>query len=383
MGDTSSNYQAYISETYEELTVLNHNDDYKTVLVKQKNNGKILVKKEVPQTQGGIYQQMQSIRHPNLITVYEVCYTRDCCIVLEDYVSGCTLQEKLEEREVLSSEEALDYLGQIIKGLEVIHKYHIIHRDLKPENILISTDGVVKLLDFGIARFQKEHQAKDTTILGTVGYASPEQFGFQQTDVRTDVYAVGILLNKMLTGKMPDEKLPEDIKIRKIISKCIEIDPKNRFESVQALRAALPGVGSRISDGLLPGRRFPEQNKEKVQKDITWVPGFRTGVRWKRVVAVLGYIMLMIFSVDYIADAVPGGATAVVLEIAAQLLYIWLNLCIATNVLRWDRRLPVIRSLPKEVRITLRVVMCVFAFYFGILLENHVRYTILGLPRPQ
>ncbi len=133
MGNMEQNYAEYINEMCEELTVLNDNNGYRTVLVKEKNSGKILVKKEVPLAQGGVYQQIKSIGHPNLVKVHEVCFTKEGCIILVDYISGKSLQDELEEKGQLSLECALGYFVQILEALQTIHNYHIIHRDVKPE----------------------------------------------------------------------------------------------------------------------------------------------------------------------------------------------------------------------------------------------------------
>lgn len=381
MKDTSQNHLEYLEAVCEELTLLNNNEEYRTLLVRRKTDGRILVRKEVPLAQGGIYQQIQSIRHPNLVGVQQVCFGQNRCIVLEDYISGRTLAEILEERGCLPQEEALDCFAQLLDGLEVIHSYNIIHRDLKPENILVSIDGVVKLLDFGIARFLKENQTKDTTVLGTVGYASPEQFGFRQTDVRTDIYAAGILLNKMLTGKMPDEAQVSDVRLKRVIDKCMEIDPRNRFADLQALRAELPEPGNRRYSGNRTGRQRSGRNDTENREELTWIPGFRTGVRWKKILASCGYALFLLVNLLYISEASAGGGRTVILEILAMFIYMWLPVMIGSNLLRWDQKVPGIRRLPKELKIAIRVLLCILALYGGILLENHVRYTMLGLPR--
>lgn len=380
-------YQKYIQEVYRELAQLNDSEQYKTMLVQRKDDGRIFVKKEVPLAQGGIYQQLQSIHHPNLVCVHQVCFGQEKCLVLEDYISGGTLRQELDARGKLPLAQALHWLFQILDGLEEIHKYHMIHRDIKPENILISVDGVVKLLDFGIARFQKNNQSKDTVVLGTAGYASPEQFGFRQTDVRTDIYAVGVLLCNMLTGKMPDEELPSDESMRYIITKCTQMDPGNRFVSVQALKNQLrTAVRGKFPESRIGGRQNgngQEWRERKEQpEDLTWLPGFRTGVTWKKILACGGYAFLLFGSGINISEVADGGILAVVLEVAATVIYIWLTVVIGTNLFRWDRKIPVIRSLPKEWKIFGRVVLCFLTLYFGMLLESYVKYTMLGRTPP-
>lgn len=227
--------------------------------------------------QGAVYRQIKQLEHPNLVKIYEVGDTISGCIVLEEYISGRTIQEELEKKGKLCEEKALEYFMQILDVLEIIHNDNMIHRDIKPENILISTDEVIKLLDFGIARFQKENQPQDTVILGTVGYASPEQFGFRQTDVRADIYALGVLLYKMLTGEMPDgegkSRREIDGWLEKIIKKCMQLDPENRYATVGQLKKAL-----------LDSRKVKEpiERQKKSQSDNSVLPGFRSGVKWKK-----------------------------------------------------------------------------------------------------
>ncbi len=388
MGDTNENYLTYIKETYQELTQLNHNKSYRTLLVRRNTDGSILVRKEVPLAQGGVYQQMRGIRHPNLVQVHQVFYEQERCVVLEDYISGRSLKDILEERRCLPVEDVMDYMFQLLDGLEVVHRYHIIHRDIKPENILISLDGVAKLLDFGIARFTKEDQLKDTAVLGTVGYASPEQFGFQQTDMRTDIYAMGILMNNMLTGAMPDEIQVSNPKLKRIIDKCMEIDPRNRFPTVAVLRQELKrAIGETTYVKAIRRRlvwreqaRMPveEQNQVFVD-DQTWLPGFRTGFMWKKVLACIGYAIFLITTMVYIMEAVAGGGRTVVLEAIAMFFYMWFPVISGSNLGRWDRKLPIVRRLPKELKIMLRVALCVISAYAGLYLHNYVRHNLLGL----
>lgn len=380
MEDIKEKYLDFLEEEYEYLTILNDNNGYKTILVKQKSNNKIFIKKEFSVAQLGIYQQLKALCHPNLVEISDVCYGKKACVVIEDYVSGRTLQEELEKKGKLSYTEAISYLKQILEGLTEIHRYHIIHRDLKPENILISTDGIVKLLDFGIARFQKEKQTKDTTILGTVGYASPEQFGFQQTDMRTDIYAVGIVLNKMLTGKMPNEELVEDKWLRRIIIKCTEIDPKNRYDSVEELKKELQSKIRSISE-TAEGKKNDFMQLEKVE-EIQWIPGFRTGVTWKKILACMCYVFFAFSNFIFVLDVKSGGIVAVILEIVAMIMYIWLPIAVVGNLFRWDRKVPVLCRLPRELRIALRIMFSIVLIYIGLYLDNYVRYTLVGLSKP-
>ena len=114
----------------------------------------------------------------------------------------------------------------------------IIHRDIKPGNIILTEDGTVKLLDMNAARQLSEGKEADTRLLGTAGYAAPEQYGFAQSDARTDIYAAGVLMNVLRTGCLPQEKLAGG-SLRRIVRKCTHIDPNRRYASAGELLAAL------------------------------------------------------------------------------------------------------------------------------------------------
>ena len=126
----------------------------------------------------------------------------------------------------------------------------------------------MKLIDFSIARFPTS-QLRDTKILGSVGYASPEQFGFQQTDARSDIYSLGVVLNQMLTGKFPNEELPKGA-ISKVILKATAISPDQRYPDIKQFESA-----------------FKHAYGHKV--DLT-LPGFRTHTRWKMILASFAYL---------------------------------------------------------------------------------------------
>ena len=151
--------------------------------------------------------------------------------VIEEYVSGHSLQEVLEQKEYLAEKDVCRIAVQLCQGLAVLHRAGIIHRDIKPAN-LIWGNGIVRLLDFDAARVQKEEAKEDTVHLGTKGYAPPEQFGYGQTDARSDIYALGVTLLELLG---PDYHGY----LRPILKKCKEIDPKKRYQKVQSVQAAI------------------------------------------------------------------------------------------------------------------------------------------------
>lgn len=154
--------------------------------------------------------------------------------LLEEYIEGNTL-----DQQILSKEDVRNIMHQLCECLNTLHKLNppIIHRDIKPENIIYHNNKVT-LLDFGIARFLDSRKSKDTLILGSVGYAAPEQFGFQQSNPQTDIYALGKLMNYLLNGSLEHQNnIPFDLK--QIILKATQLDYKNRYKSVKEMDLAI------------------------------------------------------------------------------------------------------------------------------------------------
>ena len=358
-------HEEYIGSTYRELTHLGRKEGAGAVLVQHRGSGRIAVKKIVSAESAGIYQRLRELEHPNIARIYEICRDERGSTIIEEFVSGETLEMKLDDGP-LPEDKVIKYAAQILDALQELHKRNIIHRDITPSNVLVSSDDVVRLIDFGISRNWKADQKKDTAILGTVGYAAPEQFGFQQTDITADFYALGVLINVMLTGQLPAEKRAENKKLAKIIQKCIQMDPAKRYQAAAKIRRDLTG-----SDTL------SVQREEK--KDISVLPGFRSNVLWKKIIGTAGCVLMAIYAAGSAVESMANGK-AFLLETAALLLLL-LSFLVGSNFARWDRKMPVFRNLPKEVCIVIRVTVCLFLFLAAIEMEDYVRFTILKLPR--
>lgn len=359
----------YLEEQYETLTTLGEPDAGRVFLVKDKRNGKIAVKKYVSAEAAGLYERLRGIKNRYMARVYETATDGQSGIVIEEYINGTTLGDYLEERNILQPEEVYHIMTQLCEVLAQIHERGIVHRDLNPENIMISEDGIVKLIDFGIARTVKEEKGKDTVILGTVGYAAPEQFGFTQTDARTDIYALGVLMYVMLSGQLPGQQIYwQGMPFGAVIQRCLELDPNKRFQKISELQEQL-------------AQAVPVKREDKKHKgyQVAGVPGFRTGVLWKNVVACCGYIF-MIFSVYVMLDQYVNSVESFFVELLAILFYVWISPLTIANVADWDRKLPGIRRLPWMLRLSIRIGLGMVFFGIGMSIEEYVKVVMLGLP---
>jgi len=198
------------------------------------------------------------LSHPNIIRVFDVSFTDEMkCIVME-YIDGITLKEYLEMQGAISWKETVFFGGQILSAVAHAHKKGIIHRDLKPQNILLLSDGTIKIMDFGIARFARSETKTITDkAIGSVHYISPEQARGEATDQRSDIYSMGVIFYEMLTGRLPfDADSPVSVAIKQIeldaplptvinreipqglediILRAMQKDPSYRYQNVEQM----------------------------------------------------------------------------------------------------------------------------------------------------
>lgn len=176
-------------------------------------------------------QSLKSIKNKNLIKVLECFRDEDKTIEIEEYVNGKRLDDYFREKKA-TLEQVVDVGIALCEGLAPMHKLNLVHRDIQPKNIIITNEGSLKIIDFDISRKENENATHDTTLLGTVGYAAPEQYGFAQTTNRSDIYSIGAVLKELSSFSELD----------KIIAKCMEMDPANRYENVEQLENELEKV---------------------------------------------------------------------------------------------------------------------------------------------
>ncbi len=265
-------------------------------LIRQISTGRILTGCRATPEQMEIYAKIREQQVPHVPLVRDIIREEDGqYFVLQDYVQGITIEQLLAKQHFLSCAETAHIGVQLCQALEKLHAAGIIHRDIKPANVMITEDSEVYLIDFDISRVQKDNRNADTRILGTQGYAAPEQFGFQQTDARTDIYALGVLLNQMGTGKFPQVQLANP-PLAQIIQKCTEIDPQKRYAGAAEVKKALEAGYPECRTGAVVENAAPAVKKNGI-------PGFRSGNPVHILLAVLGYGMFAIFAIAAVSAA--------------------------------------------------------------------------------
>ena len=212
---------------YDEVDVLKAG---KVFLVYDKVAKNFYVLKELDLKAAEIYNRLQEIKSPYLPEIYQTLEFDGKFFIVEEFIKGRTLLDFLTYNNGLDEKKSARVLKQLCECLKILHAQKIIHRDIKPSNVMLTENETVKLIDFSISRIEKENKENDTDFLGTKGYAPPEQFGFGQTDSRSDIYSLGVTIQKIL-GENYDGYL------KKILSKCTELDPAKRYQSVEEILA--------------------------------------------------------------------------------------------------------------------------------------------------
>lgn len=190
-----------------------------------------------------IYRVIAEQENSHIPNIYAVEEQDEELLVAEEYIEGESLREYLQKN-LLSDEEKIDLALQLCEAVGFLHalKPSVIHRDIKPSNLLINSKGQLKLIDFDASRHYKEAtEERDTRLLGTVSYAPPEQFGFSQTDVRSDIYSMGVVLHEMC----PSEDKVLTKQWERISEKCTSFDPKHRYQNVAELKRELERMSVR------------------------------------------------------------------------------------------------------------------------------------------
>jgi serine/threonine protein kinase len=262
-------------------TIATINDAHKIYLVQHRETHKIYVKKILDIYNLHIYKYLQNHRITGIPKLYDIYEENEHLTIVEEFISGTSLQEIIDSH-ALSISFIIQIMCELCDILEQLHGLNppIIHRDIKPSNIIITPYEHVVLIDFNAAKYLTCQNETDTVLLGTRGYAAPEQYGFGSSTPQTDIYALGILL-KELVAALP---VATD-KFDAIISSCTQINPSDRMKSVSQLKAEI--------------MRHKTHDTSKMQpvKCAAWQdylpPGFRAKTPWKMLTASVIYIFIV------------------------------------------------------------------------------------------
>lgn len=338
---------------------------------------------------GGAYEDVFAAQNSGVVFrhlphIFNCRRDGDNLVVIMEYLSGRTLEDEVRNAEN-GHDLACRLFPQICSAASELHESlgkPVIHRDIKPSNIMVTWDNVY-LIDLGIARSFSEEATADTRQFGTRSYAPPEQFGYKQTDVRSDVYALGMLLYFMLTGETPDPTLAatgfadRDVpsSLKKVLSKATEFDPANRYRSATELRDAFVKA-ARIKpaeSNSNPASRAPEIKPSAKTNPVIRRRGLLSriprsvGLAWD--IILLAYCAL-VFAVCAASTFSPGNTASAFLSFDERLisnLAVGL-LLIAPMFLACDRR-PLHKWFPKLKEVSmLKQSLIVLAIVAGIAL---------------
>lgn len=245
-------------DAYHVVRVLSDGPTGRTELVTLDGEGP-LVRKHMPAAiaNASAWAVAMESDEPLLPRIESLYRMPDEFVVVYEYVPGVPLSSMIEEQGRLSAERTVQIVSDVCRAVTALHERGVVHRDITPGNVIVAEDGA-HLVDLGIARQRVEGRSRDTNTLGTWGFAAPEQYGFAQTDARSDVYALGRLLGYALTGAKPDSDEYElrlsdasivPAELAEIVRHATEFEPSARYQSAaelsQAVQVALGKVRSR------------------------------------------------------------------------------------------------------------------------------------------
>lgn len=252
-------HEAYPRERYEELEPLDSRGH--VLLVRDRENGQLYVKKQICTHVPEVYRQLLRAPVEGTPTLYGVWSQGEAgadglvpLIVLEEYLPGHTLAQQLLEQGPLNEEDCIRVGLHLCAILQRLHSRTpaIVHRDIKPSNVMLLPDGKIMLLDFSAAKLHAPREGRDTVLIGTAGFAAPEQYGFSASTVQTDIYGIGSLLSILRTGAMPWEQRAGG-RLGPVLERCLRMDPRDRYQDVRELQLALKKARQQRFPWLPPG----------------------------------------------------------------------------------------------------------------------------------
>lgn len=261
-------------------------------------------------------QAAAALNHPNIVTIYEINEHQNQTYIAMEYVEGETLRDKID-RGPLPLEETAGIALQIAEGLKKAHEKEIVHRDIKPANIIITDEGVVKILDFGLAKLRGTTRlTREGTTLGTAAYMSPEQASGKETDRRSDIWSLGVILYEMITGQPPFRgenhqsvmyailnQAPEPVtglrtgvslELDRILTKALAKDPEERYQNIEDLMVDLKTSGKKTeAPETHPSGSGRIKTEARTQKTVA--TGKKIGLLAASLTVILAFAALLLF----------------------------------------------------------------------------------------
>ena len=344
------------------------NEPHKVYLVQHRDSGRFYVKKILDVYSADVYKDLQAHPIPGIPRIIDSWEEDRQLVIIEEYISGVTLRDMIEStsspaadtdlREVLTVERIGRYMSDLCEILERLHEHNppLIHRDIKPSNIIITSCGNVMLLDFNAARFYSGEPGResDTRLLGTKGYAAPEQYGFGESSPQTDLYSIGRVLqecvdvlpktdidsgNHIGRQKSASEKITDPHTFDSVIQKCTQMTPSKRYSSAAALKNALLGC---LGQSSRPDIMGPMINPYLP-------PGFRTLNPWKMLIASVVYFL--VFDLSLTLKDQTASMQVLWMERILVLFLGLMNIALGSNYLGIQRYMPFHSSSSPALRI--------------------------------
>ena len=289
---------------YKQIGVLN--SDHDVFLVQHVQTNAVYVMKKLSVYNLDVYRRLMKSPVRSVPRIIEAVEDGGILTVIEEYISGITLRQMLEEREVCSKgleiRDAVDLALQLCRIVKDLHSFDppIIHRDIKPSNIIITPDNVLKLVDMDAAKLGSRGEERDTVLMGTEGYAAPEQYGFGSSGIRTDIYAIGVVMAEMVHGKFSRSEL-RDTMWDNIVEKCTRLSSEERYASVDEIISALGMIRHRLlrtrEEAVRPETQDPAAKRPGIlspEVQNSWLPpGFRSKNYGRMVLAAFGYLLII------------------------------------------------------------------------------------------
>lgn len=373
------------------------NEEHKVYLVQSALSGNIYVQKILDVYNIRVYEYLYRnpvAGIPRLINYYE---DGNQLIVIEEYISGTSLQEKIDNSD-LSVSDIRSYMIMLCNILEALHSMTppIIHRDIKPSNIIITSYNYAMLLDFNAAKQFSGQNESDTVLIGTPGYAAPEQYGFGSSSPKTDIYSLGIVLREMLGSITPVPDIAPILhRLNLIADRCTQMTPAARYKSVAELKNA-------VSQSYYPAQhntstadnssQYAHQNHDNANNAANTdtakraihdsasrflPPGFRTRTPWKMLLSSVAYLFIIWLCLSLELENTYG--TKLWLERIFCLGMFIFAICCSFNYLNVQNILPLCKSKNRflhYVGIILFDVTVIFALFVIMFIIESVAFPI-------